>query len=179
MLTTIPLIMRFFQNKDAANIIVKRQKIDIKTIAIKLGLCGVVYLGAYFLFALFFQWQFEEFRIFYWYTPWGQAAWGGNYSGIIPWLSITILRGVLNGLFILPMLSVIDKNKTTFIIGICLIYVAPAINHVAPNPMYPDTVRLVHLVAMTGSMLLFGIIVGNILWGSKSKKGQNSTRKVI
>ena len=165
LLATIPILMKFFQNKGVAGVIVSSKKIDIKTTLAKLGLCGIVYLAAYFLFAYFFQWRFEEFRMFYAYTPWGQAAWGGNHSEMIPWLSITIIRGILNGFFILPMLSMIDKNKITFITGICLIYIAPAVNHLTPTPMFPDTVRIVHLVAMTGSMLLFGIIMGNILWG--------------
>jgi len=167
---TIPLILKFFQNKDAKNAIIRNKKISIKTIMSKLAFCGIAYLASYFLFALFFQWPVEEFRMFYWNTPWGQAAWNGDSSGIIPWLSITAIRGVLNGLFILPMLSLIDKSKITFITGICLIYVTPAFNHFAPNPMFPDIVRVVHLVAMTGSMLLFGIVAGNILWGNNARQ---------
>jgi len=165
LLPTLLLMIKLFGNKDEKTTIIENSKLDIKTVVVILGICGLVYFVAYFIFAYLVQWQFEEFRNFYSDTQWGRAAWGGDYSGLFPWLSITILRGILNGLFVLPLLSMITKNKRTFLVGLCLIYLAPAINHIAPNPMFPDTVRLLHLAAMTGSMLSFGIIVGNILWG--------------
>ena len=167
LLVAIPLMVKFFGNKNARTAITKNMNLHMKTTAIKLGLCGLVYFAAYFIFAFSVQWQFEEFRNFYSDTQWGRAAWGSDRSGLFPWLSITVLRGILNGLFVLPLLSIISKNKRKFIIGLCLIYLAPAINHIAPNPMFPDTVRLLHLTAMAGTMLLFGVIVGNILWGKR------------
>ena len=171
LLPTTLLMIKFFGNKDEATTIIENKKLDIKTVAEILGISGLVYFVVYFIFAYLVQWQFEGFRNFYSDTQWGRAAWGGDYSGLFPWLSITALRGILNGLFVLPLLSMITKNKRTFMIGLCLIYMAPAINHVAPNPMFPDTVRLLHLAAMSGSMLSFGLIVGNILWRkTKSKK---------
>ena len=168
LLATIPLMIKLFGKKNEDTTIVENRKLDLKTVIQILAFCGLLYIVVYFIFAFFVQWQFVEFRNFYSDTQWGQAAWGGDRSGLFPWLSITLIRGILNGLFVLPLLSMITKNKRTFLIGLCLIYLAPAVNHIAPNPMFPDTVRLLHLTAMAGSMLLFGLIVGNILWG-KSK----------
>jgi len=167
LLVSLPLMVKFFQNKNAPDEAVERKNFDIKAIAIKLGLCGLVYLGAYFIFAFGVQWQFDAFRLFYANTPWGQTAWHGNTAGLPPFILITAFRGVINGFFILPLLTMITKNKRTFLIAACLTFVAPAINHVAPNPMFPDMVRLAHLIGMTGTMTLFGIVAGNILWGNK------------
>jgi hypothetical protein len=167
LLATIPIMIKFFGNKFIDNEIVQNRKIDIKTIAANLGICGLVYLVAYFIFAYLVQWQFEEFRNFYSDTQWGRAAWSGDRAGLLPWLSITVFRGILNGLFVLPLMSMITKNRRIFIIGLCLIYLAPAINHIAPNPIFPDAIRFLHLAGMTGTMLLFGVIIGNILWRNK------------
>ena len=164
LLVTIPLMIRFFGNKSEAIAVIEIKKLDIKTTAQFLAFCGVLYMAVYFLFAFFVQWQFADFREFYGDTQWGQAAWGDDNSGLFAWLSITLIRGMLNGLFVLPLLAMITQNKRVFIIGLCLIYLAPALSHLSPNPMFPDTVRYLHLVAMAGSMLLFGLIVGNVLW---------------
>lgn len=59
------------------------------------------------------------------------------------------------------------ENKRVFIIAACLVFVAPAINHVMPNPMFHDMVRLAHLMGMTGTMALFGIVAGGVLWGRR------------
>jgi len=171
LLVTIPLMIKLFGKKTEDTAIIEIRKLDIKTTAQILMFCGLLYMVVYFLFAFFVQWQFVEFRNFYSDTQWGQAAWGDDRSALFPWLSITFIRGVLNGLFVLPLLSMIAKNKRTFIIGLCLIYLAPAVNHVAPNPMFPDTVRLLHLTGMAGSMLFFGLIVGNILWKKTKNNG--------
>ena len=172
LLITLPALIRLFRNKDApadaAAANPERPKAGAGTVAARLGILGIAYLGAYLVFAVLVQWQFEEFRAFYYNTPWGQTVWGGNLSGLPVFISFQLIRGILNGLFILPLLSLIDKKKP-FIVAACLVYVAPALNHLAPNPMMPDAVRLLHLVAMSGTMLLYGIIAGNVLWG-KSKK---------
>jgi hypothetical protein len=48
-------------------------------------------------------------------------------------------------------------------------YLCTAFQLIIPNKLFPDIVRIAHLIEMTGSMLLFGIIVGNILWGKRVK----------
>ena len=164
LLATIQLMIKFFGNKTIDNAVFQNRKLDVKTITTYLGICGIVYFAAYFIVAYLVQWQFEEFRNYYSDTQWGRAAWGGDRSGLFLWLSITVLRGLLNGLFILPLVSMITKSRHIFIISLCLIYLAPAIIHIAPNPMFPDTVRYLHLAGMTGTMLLFGVITGSILW---------------
>ena len=172
LLVTIPIMIKFFQNKNEYNITSDSIKNDFKATVVKLGLCGITYFVAYFIFAFFFQWRFEVFRNFYSSTQWGQTAWGGNISGLFPFLSITFIRGILNGIFILPLVSMITQSKYKFVTAICLVCIAPAMNHIPPNPIFPDTVRLVHLGGMTGTMLLFSLVAGNILWSGKTHKEQ-------
>jgi len=75
-----------------------------------------------------------------------------------------IVRGILFGLAIIPIKNMVNKNKIVFIISVCLIYLCTAIVLIIPNVLFPDTVRIAHLIEMSSSMLLLGIIVGNILW---------------
>jgi len=64
---------------------------------------------------------------------------------------------------IIPIRRMI-KNKPAFLISVCLIYLCTAVVLIIPNVLFPDMVRIAHLIEMSGSMLLFGIIAGNILW---------------
>lgn len=154
LLVTIPLMIKFFKNSYTKDAVTEYKIFCVKNTAIKLGFCGLIYLGAYAVFMFGVQWQFEEFRAFYINTPWAQTLRGENSVGIIPYILFQLIRGVLNGFFVLPMLSIISRSKFVFIIAICLIYLAPGVNHILPNPMIPDIVRYLHLVGMTGSMLL-------------------------
>jgi len=51
-----------------------------------------------------------------------------------------------------------------------LIFLYLGITFLVPNALFPDRVRAGHFIELTSSMLLFGIIVGNILWVNKQNK---------
>jgi len=124
------------------------------------------------LFGYFVAWQFEELRLFYSGSAekisfWGQIANNIKTSPII--FPFQILRGILFGIAIIPIRRMIHK-KSVFIISVCLIYLCTAIVLIIPNALFPDMVRIAHLIEMSSSMLLFGIIVGNILWNKESIK---------
>ncbi len=124
------------------------------------------------LFGYYVAWQFEELRVFYSGSPeklsfWGQMANNLRNPVFIPF---QIGRGILFGIFVLPLVSMLSKSKTICITGICLVYVSTAVLLILPNPLFPNTVRLAHLVEMLSSMLLFGIIAGHILWNSKREQ---------
>jgi hypothetical protein len=160
----IVLLIKYFQNKNAVYV---RDKINIKDISIKLGIIGVIYLCVYMIFGYFVAWQFEELRLFYTGSTiklsfWGQMANNIKTNPII--IPFQILRGILFGIAIIPVKNMIIKNKMVFIISVCLIYLCTAIGLITPNVLFPDKVRIAHLIEMSSSMLLFGIIVGNILW---------------
>jgi hypothetical protein len=97
-----------------------------------------------------------------------QAAHGENFAGLLILFFIPFFRGVTNGFFILPLLSLITKNKVAFVTAICLVVIAPGIGAVAPGPLYPDTVRFLLMASMTGCMLVFGIFIGNFLWQERN-----------
>ena len=165
LLATIPLMIRFFQNKNIVEVAHVCEKLNFKDTAIKIGLGGLVVAGAYILFLFFVQRNFEEYRMFYADTPWMQAVHGENFIGIFyPLFSIPFLRGVINGLLLLPLLTIITKSKFVLTTAICLLVLAPGVALIAPNPLLPDTVRLLHMASMTITMLLLGIFIGNVMW---------------
>ena len=160
----------FFQNK---NVLYEEDKICIKDILIKLGIIGIIYLCVYMLFGYFVAWQFEELRLFYSGSTEKLSFWGqmGNNMRTNPIIiPFQIIRGILFGAAIIPIKNIVNKNKTIFTISVCLIYLCTAIVLIIPNALFPDKVRIAHLIEMCSSMLLFGIIVGNIMWYNKSKK---------
>jgi len=163
------LLVKFFQN-NGNNTVYKREKINIKDIIIKLGIIGITYLCVYMLFGYFVAWQFEELRLFYTGSNeklsfLNQLAKNIKTNPII--FPFQILRGILFGIAIIPIKNMLSKNKITFIISVCLIYLCSAVVLIIPNVLFPDMVRIAHLIEMSSSMLLFGIIVGNILWNIK------------
>lgn len=170
---TIALMVKFFQNKNA---IYEKRKIDFKEVILKLGIIGIIYLSIYMLFGYFVAWQFEELRLFYSGTTdklsfWGQMVNNAKSNPVI--IPFQIIRGILFGLAIIPIKNMVNLNKGGFVVSVCLIYLCTAIVLIIPNVLFPNTVRIAHLIEMSSSMLIFGIIVGCILWtNDKSKKNR-------
>lgn len=102
--------------------------------------------------------RIEEFRLFY------------NSLEVNPMMIMTfpfqILRGILLGIFAYPLKNMI-KTKRTFNISLCLVYLCMAVDLIIPNALLPTNVRVAHLIEMTISMVLFGVIMGNIIWGKQ------------
>ncbi|MCL2081826.1 MAG: hypothetical protein FWH04_01095 [Oscillospiraceae bacterium] len=168
LLTAIPLMVKFFYNKDMVEIVDKRENPKVKDTVIKIGIGGLIVAGTYIIFLLTVQRNFEEYRMFYAETAWMQAAHGENIAGIFyPLFSIPFLRGVINGLLILPLLTIITKSKVKSITAICLVLLAPAVAFAAPNPLFPDTVRLLLTASMIITMLLLSIFIGNVMWKNR------------
>ena len=164
LLVTIPLLIKFFQNKAD---VIEQKKIHIKNILVKLSIIGIMYLFVYMIFGYFIAWQFEELRIFYSGTAeklnfFGQLLNNLKTNPII--YPFQVLRGILFGVFLLPLVNMIAKNRFIFITSVCLVYLCTAIMLIIPNALFPDMVRIGHLIEMTVSMFIFGLIVGNILW---------------
>jgi len=153
LLATAPLLVYFFQNK---NNMIEKSELNIKSLMIKLGIVGIIYLAIYVFFGIFIIMRIEEFKLFY-------SSLEVNPVMIIPF---QILRGILLGLFILPLKNMV-KIKKTFIICVCLVYLCMAVGLIIPNALLPTNVRIAHLIEMTISMILFGIIAGNIMWGKQ------------
>ena len=153
LLATTPLLVYFFQNNDN---IMEKMELRIKSLIKKLAVIGIVYLFLYMLFGVFVIMRIEEYRLFY-------SSIEINPIMLIPF---QILRGILLGFFVLPLKNMI-KTKKVFIISICLVYLCMAVDLILPNALLPTNIRMAHLIEMTISMTIFGIIVGNIMWGKQ------------
>ena len=161
-LAVVPLLVKFFQNKDIENV---KPEIDIKSILIKLGIIGIIYTCIYMIFGYFVAWQFEELRLFYngsleKLSFLGKLIDNLKTNPII--FPFQILRGILFGAFILPLKFMI-RQRNAFRISVCLVYLCTAALLIIPNPLFPDQVRFAHLMEMTSSMFIFGIIAGSIV----------------
>jgi hypothetical protein len=175
LLAALPLMMKFFHNRNLAETIDERAKLNFKNTAVKIGLCGLMFAGTYIVFLLCVQMRFEVYCMFYADTAWMQAAQGENFTGILPLFFIPFFRGVTNAFFVLPLLSMITKSKFVFTTAICLIVLAPGVALTVPIPLFPDTVRFLLMASMIGATLLFGIFTGNVLWGKGG--GRTSTKR--
>jgi len=163
LLVTAPLAVRFFRNKHAKALI--RFKIDVKKTIVKIVIISMIYLCVYMLFGYYVAWQFEELRLFYSGSAeklgfLAQMAHNWEENPII--FPFQIIRGALFGLAAIPLLLIIPQDKKSFIISICLVYLGTAIGLIIPNVLFPDAVRIAHLIEMSTSMLLFGVVVGTV-----------------
>ena len=161
LLAALPLLIKFFRNKDAG---AEKNTLNIKSIALKLGVIGIIYLGIYMVFGYFVAWQFEELRVFYSGSAEKLSFLKQVFSNEPGFFLFQIFRGILLGLFIVPLINMVTKNKGAFIMSVCFVYLCMAVLLVIPNPLFPPMVRYGHLLEMASSMLLFGILTGNILW---------------
>lgn len=168
LLFTVPLAAKFFKIDE--NISFKTTFNTKKTISLLLML-GIIYMVIYFIFGYFIAWQCIDLRVFYS----GSSDDAGFIGQLINNLNdnfiiypFQICRGVLFSSFILPLLFLF-KNKKDFIIATTMVFLTTAIVLIIPNVLFPDTVRIQHFYEMFFSMLLFGIIVGNVLWLCKKQ----------
>jgi len=161
LLGAIALMVKFFQNK---NIVREKIKMNIKTAIIKLFIIGIIYFFVYSVFGYFVAWRFEELRLFY------TGLTDNNIQTNPVIVPFQILRGILFGIAIIPIKNMVNKSKTVFTISVCLIYLCTAVSLIIPNVLLPNTVRIAHLMEMSSSMFLFGIIVANILWDNNNNK---------
>jgi len=168
LLGTVTLLIKIFPKE---NIIYESYNLFTKEILIKLSIISLIYLCIYMIFGYFVAWQFEELRIFYTGSS-EKLSFFEQMANIAKTNPITfpfqILRGLLFGAAVVPILKMVNKNKYVFIISICLIYLCTAIVLIIPNVLFPDIVRIAHLIEMFCSMLVFGFIVGLILWGKSN-----------
>jgi hypothetical protein len=151
LLGTVPFMIKLFHN-DA--ITQEKIKISLNQLIIKLSIIGFVYMCIYMLFGYFVAWQFEELRLFYSGST-EKLSYFGQMSSIIKTRPIAfpfqILRGILFGIAIIPIRYMISKNKLSFITTNCLIYLCTAVVLIIPNVLFPDTVRMAHLIEKTSS----------------------------
>jgi len=153
LLATAPLLVHFFQNKDG---VAEKPEFNLKSLAVKLGIIGAIYLALDIFFAVFVVMRIEELREYY-------STLEVNSEMLV---FFRILKGILLGIFVLPLKNMV-KTKRIFIVSICLVYLCMAVDLLLPSPLLPTNIRIANLIKTSTSMILFGIIVGNIMWGKK------------
>ena len=167
LLVTVPLMIKFFQkNNDIAT---ERMEMNLQSLLIKLGVIGIIYTCIYMIFGYFVAWQFEELRIFYSGSAEKLSFWPHLFSNDPKLYLFQILRGILFAAFVLPLTSMI-RAKMALMTSVCLVYAYLGIVLLLPTKLFPDMVRMGHFLEVTSSMILFGIIVGNILWNNRNQQ---------
>jgi hypothetical protein len=161
-LLAVLLGVRMFRgNFKPSRYIRKSKHFTVPDIMLKLLLTGVSYMIICFVFEYFIAWRIEELRIFYTGSP--------RDVGFIPKLIenwndrpyiylIQFARGLLFGLFILPIVNMFRKKPLTMLVSILLLFETPAICLIIPNFLLPEVVRIGHFREMTSSMLFFAVI---------------------
>ncbi len=155
---TALLIILLLKRKSQENV---KEKINWKSFGKVLLINGLIYMVIYFLFGYFVAWKSEELRIFYSGMSedvgFIQKMYENARDSFIVY-PIQFVRGMLFTLGIVPLLNMKWKHKYDYYIAVCAVFLCTAVGLLIPNFMFPDAVRLRHLVEMTTSMLLFGVI---------------------
>ena len=143
---------------------------------------SVTYVFIYFLFGHYVAWQFAEVRTFYSGTP--------ELPGFIEQFQHTLLihnsilpfqffRGFLWILFGLPAILYLKGNNTEKIVACVLMYsVLTSIPLIIENPFMPAGVRMAHLVEVSTSNGLFGLLIGLILGRHKLRSSTSDVDRL-
>jgi len=129
---------------------------------IKLGLIGICYLIVYFTFGYYVAWQIKDLRIFYSGNPGDNgfiSVLADNFHQKPAIYPFQFIRGVLFGLFVLPLVSMFKERPRVLLLSLILVFLSPGISLVIPNFLFPDTVRWAHFREMISSMFVFAVIV--------------------
>lgn len=135
---------------------------SFRNLAAKLILIGIAYVFVYFLFGYFIAWQVEDLRVFYSGNPTDPGFFSQQMSNLEEFPIIypfQFVRGVLFGVFVLPLLFMFKTNNRALFISMMLVFLSTAIPLVIPNPLFPESVRWAHFLEMITSMFFFSIIV--------------------
>ncbi len=163
----VPLAVKLFGKRRKApienhDIRESLSSFSFSQLIIKLALIGICYLIVYFAFGYYVAWQIKDLRIFYSGNP--------DDNGFISVLTdnfhqkpaiypFQFLRGVLFGLFVLPLVSMFKERPRVLLISLILVFLSLGISLVIPNFLFPDTVRWAHFREMISSMFVFAVIV--------------------
>ncbi len=168
---TVFLLVIILKRKSNEN---ETEKIDWKSFVGRMLINGLIYMVIYFVFGYFVAWKSEDLRVFYSGSTVDVGFLGQLYSNAVNSFIIypfQFFRGMLFTLGIVPLMKISWKHKHDFVIGVCAVFLCTAVGLLVPNFLFPDTVRLRHLVEMVTSMLLFGIITAKLMERSIRQKG--------
>ncbi|MFA5835166.1 MAG: hypothetical protein WDA22_16935 [Bacteroidota bacterium] len=131
---------------------------------------SATYVIIYFVFGFFVAWQFEAVRLFYSGST-ENAGFIGQIQQTLQTKSFIFpfqfFRGFLWIMIGFPIVMYLKGSKKEKILACVILYSLPAIQLIVDNPFMPQPVRLAHLLEVSTSNGLFGLLIGYV-----------STRKV-
>lgn len=160
---TVLFLILILKRKSEEN---ETESIDWKCFIKRMLINGLIYMVIYFVFGYFVAWKSEDLRVFYSGSPVDAGFLGQLYSNLVNSFIVypfQFVRGMLFTIGIIPLMKIKWKHKNDFIIGVCAVFLCTAVGLLVPNFLFPDTVRLRHLVEMVSSMTLFGIITAKLM----------------
>jgi hypothetical protein len=138
------------------------EKFTFTDLFIKWLLTGVIYMFIYFVAGYFLFWRIGANHIFYH---------GENHNtGLIIktveiWNTnpliylISFIKGLLYGLFLLPVIHLFRKRTFPMLISLVLLLETPAIDLIIPDFLFPNALRTGNPIEITGSLFLFAVLV--------------------
>jgi hypothetical protein len=130
--------------------------------AVKFGVLAVIYVVVYFAFGHFVAWQFADLRLFYSGTTENRGLLY-QISTSLHLIPLQLLRGLVFVLAADGLRYVMNKDKAAYVTAVTLLFMSSGVMLLAPNPIFPDAVRIGHLLELLSSMLVFGLITGFIM----------------
>jgi uncharacterized membrane protein YGL010W len=125
---------------------------------------SVIYVLIYFVFGYYVAWQFKEVRLFYTGSP-DTLGFFEQIRHIFtsdPFLFLfQLFRGFLWIVIGMPIVLFLKGNNTERVITCVLFYsILPCVQLLVDNPFMPEAVRLDHLIEVSTSNGLFGLLIG-------------------
>jgi len=116
---------------------------------------GIAYTALYFFFGYFVAWQSVAVREFYATTTITR-----QYAVLIPF---QVLRGMLWVACGAPLFAMFARRREAVIASVLSYSLLPSLQLLLPNPLMPQAVRLAHMVEISSSMALFGLLAGTVM----------------
>ncbi len=163
--TGVPLAVKLFgkgRRSDTGNRIRYLPSFSFSQMIIKLTVIGIIYMIIYFVFGYYVAWQVKDLRIFYSGHPddYGfMSVLTNNFHQNPVIYPFQFLRGLLFGLFVLPLAVMFKDRPGVLLISLILVFLSLGVSLIIPNFLFPDTVRWAHFAEMISSMFVFAITV--------------------
>lgn len=176
-LVGFPLCLRFFHRVSDIQSDHIRFTVSLYLVY-KLGIIGLAYVGVYFVFGYFVAWQEIDLRLFYSGSTEDNGFFGvlkDNLAEMPMIYPFQFVRGVLFGLFVLPVIHVFQNRKHGSLWGLVIVLISAGMGLIIPNVLFPDSVRWAHFREMMTSMSFFAIVIwwtfkNNLTVSAKNEK---------
>ena len=143
----VPLAIKLFgkgRKEEIENDDKALQSFSFSELIIKLSIIGVSYMIVYFVFGYYVAWQVKDLRIFYSGHPDDNgflSILGNNFHENPVIYPFQFVRGVLFGLFVLPLVNMFRTRPVVLLVSLILVFLSLGVSLVVPNFLFPDTVR--------------------------------------